>query len=196
MKTLCMDTSHRYLILTLIENEAIITKFEAYAWKKQSETIFVELRKQMEQVEWEVDDLDEVVITIGPGSYTGIRIAMSIAKVLCSQKKLVLKTLSTLQLYAGLQNCSVILDARSNRVYYGKYENGNCIEEGIKTIDEIAAMRENYIGDLQVLGLENSKIAYSENFLLLLKNAKVVAHIHQLVPQYLKAENAYLVSSS
>ncbi|MDF9824477.1 tRNA threonylcarbamoyladenosine biosynthesis protein TsaB [Breznakia sp. PF5-3] len=193
MKTLCMDTSHRYLVLVLMENDEIKASKSMYAWKKQSETIFVELINLMEAVSWQPDDIDEVVITVGPGSYTGIRIAMSIAKVFCSSKKKTLYTISTLQLYAGLDTCSVMLDARSNRVYYGKYQQGKCLAEGIKTLDEIKALSENMIGDVSLIGKEDKNPDFVLNFKELRPYYKKVDNIHGLVPRYLKEESAYLV---
>ena len=92
MKTLCMDTAHRYLVLALVEDSKVVASHMSQAWKKQSETIFVELLKLMEEAKWSVDDIDRVVISRGPGSYTGIRIAMSIAKVLTTRKDMDLYT--------------------------------------------------------------------------------------------------------
>lgn len=194
MKTLCMDTSHRHLVLVLIEDNEIKQKYVCEAWKKQSETIFVELLKLMKCENWLVDDLDEVVITKGPGSYTGIRIAMSIAKVLCTRKNIALYSISTLQLYAGLEDVHVILDARSNRVYYGHYEKGGCIEECIKTIDEIQQMNDvEIIGDIDLLQQEKQVIDFANHFMELKQHYVKVDNIHTLVPEYLKEESAYLV---
>ena len=189
-----MDTSHRHLVLVLLENNEIKATYACEAWKKQSETIFVELLKLMEDLQWSPNDLDEMVITKGPGSYTGIRIAMSIAKVLCTRKPIELYTISTLQLYAGINNVHVILDARSNRVYYGCYENGICINECIKTIDEIKEINDsNIIGDIDLIGQEKVNIDFANNFVKLRSQYHKIDHVHTLIPEYLKDESAYLV---
>lgn len=193
MKTLCMDTSHRYLVLVLLEDERVQASCNMYAWKKQSETIFVELIALMEQVEWQPDDIDEVVITIGPGSYTGIRIAMSIAKVFCANKHKRLYTISTLQLYAGLDTTNVLLDARSNRVYYGAFENGNMVDMGIRSLQEFKDTDMAMVGDLSLLGKEDINPDFVVHFQQLRPFYKPVENIHQLVPLYLKEEAAYLV---
>ncbi len=194
MKTLCMDTSHRHLVLVLLENNEIKAQYVAQAWKKQSETIFIELIKLMNTLHWLPDDLDEVVITKGPGSYTGIRIAMSIAKVLCTRKAINLYTISTLALYAGVQNCHVILDARSNRVYYGHYENGACIEESIQTIEDVQAKPlTNLVGDVDLMQLQVQTIDFANHFKQLRSNWLKVDNVHTLTPEYLKEESAYLV---
>lgn len=194
MKTLCMDTSHRHLVLALVENDRVVASFCHEAWKKQSETIFCELIKLMEQVNWQVDDMEEVVITRGPGSYTGIRIAMSIAKVLCTQKPIALYTISTLQLYAGLDDVYVILDARSNRVYFANYKDGQMIEESIRGIDEIKQMKDKQIiGDIDLIDMPKMEIDYVTNFVKLRDFYKKEENVHIVVPEYLKDESAYLV---
>lgn len=194
MKTLCMDTSHRYLVLALVEDKKVVASHMQEAWKKQSETIFVELIALMEEVKWSVDDIDRVVITRGPGSYTGIRIAMSIAKVLTTRKEIELYTISTLQLYAGLKDVYVMLDARSKRAYFGNVKNGELLVCGIKTLDEISLLKDKTIlGDCELIGLEKSDIDFVENFVELEERYEKVDNKHALVPEYLKEESAYLV---
>ncbi len=194
MITLCMDTSHRHLVLALLKGNQVVASCVEEAWKKQSETIFVRLIALMQQENVKVEDIEKVVITNGPGSYTGIRIAMSIAKVLCTRKHIPLYTISTLQLYAGLEDVHVILDARSSRVYYGLYTQGRCVEIAIKTLDEVEAMQvKNIVGDVEFIGLEKTPIDFVSNFANLQEHWEKVDNIHTLVPMYLKEESAYLV---
>ena len=40
MKTLCMDTTHKYLVIGLFDNEKCVSKCNEYAWKGQSEQFF------------------------------------------------------------------------------------------------------------------------------------------------------------
>ncbi|MFR9256084.1 MAG: tRNA (adenosine(37)-N6)-threonylcarbamoyltransferase complex dimerization subunit type 1 TsaB [Merdibacter sp.] len=84
MKTLCMDTAHKNLIVALYENDRMICGIAREAWKRQSEDLFPAIIECMEKAGWDSTDLDEVVITDGPGSYTGVRIAMTVA-VLCTR---------------------------------------------------------------------------------------------------------------
>lgn len=191
MITLGMDTSYKYLILVLLKDGEVMDSYVAEAFKKQSEEVFVRLIELMNRNNLTPDDLDEIIITKGPGSYTGIRIAMTIAKVFCTQKNKVLKTISTFQLYSGLDDTSVILDARSKRVYYGVCENGNVKESCIKNLDELSD-GESYIGDLHLLDQEDSTIDFAQNFAAVYPLAEKVDNIHSLVPEYLKSSEAYL----
>lgn len=194
MKTICIDTSHRHLVLVLLEDEKIVASHVQEAWKKQSETIFVELIALMDQVLWKVDDIKRVVITKGPGSYTGIRIAMSIAKVLCTQKEIELYTISTLQLYAGIKDVYVMLDARSNRAYFGDLENGNVKKCAIHTLEELTVMKEKtFVGDTDLIGIAKKEIDFAQNFYDLRSHFERIENIHTLTPEYLKEESAYLV---
>ena len=130
MLSLCMDSAYKNLIIGLYDENGLIDGIAFEAFKKQSETIFVELERLLKKNDLDYKDFDQIVITKGPGSYTGIRIAMTIAKVLSTQMGQTLKTISTMQLYAGKEEkANVILDARSSRVYAAYLENGKLIEE-------------------------------------------------------------------
>ena len=125
MISLCMDSAYKALVLGLYKDGTLIDGVSIEAFKKQSETIFVELNQLFEKTGLDYKDVDEVIITDGPGSYTGIRIAMTIAKVFCTQMHKTLKCISTMQLFAGMdESANVILDARSKRAYVAHLEKG------------------------------------------------------------------------
>ena len=98
MISLCMDSAYKQLVLGLYKDKELLAGISLEAFKKQSETIFVELNRLLKETNLDYKDIDRVIITKGPGSYTGIRIAMTIAKVLCSQMH---KELYTCLLYTS-----------------------------------------------------------------------------------------------
>ena len=197
MLTLCMDTSHVLLVVSLIEDDKVIAKTQEYCWKKQSEEIFPALDKLMNEANKKVEDIDSIVITEGPGSYTGVRIAMTIAKVFAATKKIDLYTISTLQLYAGnLSNTLVLLDARGNRVYSAAFDNKEItLPLAIRSVDEAKELSENYevIGDGHLVNREDNYPDVADNFLLLKDQWKKADNVHLVTPEYLKANEAYLV---
>ena len=200
MKTLCLDSAHKHLVIALIEDGKLITGCCNVSWKQQSETIFPELIRLCEEAKWDSDDIDEVVITDGPGSYTGVRIAMSVAKVLCTRKHIPLYALSTLQLYAGLQDHAlVVLDARSHRAYVGELKQGTFVrDEHIATIDEIQEMIKTLddvvmFGDEELLDVDFTAPNFLENFMALRPFARKIENVHTLTPRYLKDQDAYKV---
>lgn len=200
MKTLCMDSAHRHLILVLMEDGEIKASLEKECWKHQSESLFPELIQCMEQAHWQSEDIDEVVITDGPGSYTGVRIAMAAAKVFCTTMQKPLYCISTLQLYAGVEpHTFVMLDARSNRAYCALYDQGILQgKEQICTLDEIRAINEkqevSFVGDCDLINVASKEIRFAKNFQNLRPFARKIEQIHTLTPRYLKEMDAYQVN--
>lgn len=197
MRTLCMDTAHRYLVIGLYEADHVIGSVSRPSWKHQSETIFPELMRLMDEAGWVSEDIDEIVITDGPGSYTGVRIAMSIAKVFCTTRDVPLYTISTLQLYAGLDHAYVMLDARSGRAYFGELEHGSFLNGPcIQTLEAIQAMKipeDLLIGDTSLVELDSKEPDFASHFIALRSVWNRVENVHILVPEYLKEQSAYKV---
>lgn len=195
MISLCMDTAYKQLVLGIYQDGQLLEGVAKTAFKKQSESIFVELNALLKRVNLDYKDIDRVIITKGPGSYTGIRIAMTIAKVLCTQMHKELYCISTMQLYAGMDDsANVILDARSNRAYVAHIEKG--IIQGkteILTLDDVPAFLESHpgtlYGDNYLLEKEEVEPDYLKNFIEV--PAEKVENIHALVPDYLKESSAY-----
>jgi tRNA threonylcarbamoyl adenosine modification protein YeaZ len=135
--------------------------------------------------------LNAVVVTDGPGSYTGLRIAMTIAKVLAVIQPLELYTIGTLQLWAGrLPKVRVVLDARTQRVFTGVYEHGIALEAdhaiAIETLRPQLNDGDVIVGHAQLLGRTALAVDLAENFALLKTLWSCVDNIHTLVPRYLK----------
>ena len=155
----------------------------------------MELNALLKRVNLTYKDIDRVIITEGPGSYTGIRIAMTIAKVLCTQMHKELYCISTMQLYAGMDaSANVILDARGQRAYVAHLENGEIVgQTTILSLEDTKAFLEAHpgtlYGDGQLLGLESKEPSYLENFIQV--PARKIENIHALVPDYLKESSAY-----
>lgn len=199
MISLCMDSAYKQLVLGLYKDQELLAGISLEAFKKQSETIFVELNRLLKETNLDYKDIDRVIITKGPGSYTGIRIAMTIAKVLCSQMHKELYTISTMQLYAGIEKqANVILDARSQRAYVAHLEDGQIQgSTQILTLDEVKEFIETntgiVLGDADLIGQDVQKVDFLKNFIELEPYYEKVENIHALVPDYLKESDSYKV---
>ncbi|WP_303014607.1 tRNA (adenosine(37)-N6)-threonylcarbamoyltransferase complex dimerization subunit type 1 TsaB [Holdemania massiliensis] len=203
MITLCMDTSSKFLVLALIQEDELIGKRCLSSWKRQSEMIFPQLTELLAECGLTPKAIDQVVVTKGPGSYTGVRIAMTVAKVLCSTANLPLYALPTLELIgAGKTKAAVLLDARSQRAYFGMIENGRLSgKEEVLPLSEIQGRIDNadgleLVGDCSLLGLEDCYPDLAQAFLTTRSQWQRVENVHLLVPEYLKSADDYLVKKA
>lgn len=195
MITLAMDTAYKSLTVALFDEEKLLASYSEECFKHQSEELFPRLEGILKTAGLDWKDIDQVVVTDGPGSYTGVRIAMTVAKVLCSQFHLKLYTLSTLQLYGGMRPAvNVLLDARSHRAYAGHTEYGKLAEpEVILDESEYGAFIDAHPGVLagdELAGpVEN--VDFVRAFMDLRNEWRPVENVHALVPRYLKASEDY-----
>ena len=80
MNSLFIDTSCKYLCIGIAKNNKVIYKLQQEAIKKQSELTIPFLQEALSKNDMNLNDIDEVVVTIGPGSFTGIRIGVATTK--------------------------------------------------------------------------------------------------------------------
>ena len=196
MYTVGVDTSHQFLLLALLKDNRLVEGVQLDCFKHQSEYLIPEISKLLERHGLEASDIDSFVVAQGPGSYTGVRIGMTMAKVLGSLMNRDVYTLSTLQLYAGLEDCYVIMDARAKRVYVGRYTDGKpLMEDTIYTNDrmkEIIDSGANVIGDLHLFGQEDRYGDLAQHFADLREFWQKVDNVDLLTPTYLKSSEEYL----
>lgn len=190
-----IDTSHQFLVISLMNEEGVIDGVQLNCFKQQSEYLVPELKKLLEKHEIEMLDVDKWIVTEGPGSYTGVRIGMTLAKVAGSLENREVYTLSTLQLYAGKQDCYVIMDARARRCYIGRYVEGMALWEDtvwpnaeVEKIIEVQPV----IGDLHLFGKEDVYGDLCQNFYDLKEDWRKVDNVDLLTPRYLKSNEDYL----
>lgn len=193
MITICMDTSHTWLVIGLIKDDQVIGKVQEKCWKKQSEELFPRLTALMNDCHLQPEDIDQIVISKGPGSYTGVRIAMTVAKVFCAMADKPIYTVSTLLLYAGKKNCRVVTDARGKRVYTCLFFDGKALEEERAVeIENLEIGDFNIVGDGALVGRQDEWPDIVDNFLELKDEWEKHDNVHLVVPEYLKSSASYL----
>lgn len=132
MKVLSFDTSSQALSLALLEDEQLQGELTLNIKKNHSISLMPSIDFLMQQVGWQPSDLDRIAVAQGPGSYTGLRVAVATAKTLAYSLKIDLVGVSSLQAIALNHPSShlvvPVMDARRNNVYVGFYEKGRAIK--------------------------------------------------------------------
>lgn len=194
MLTLCIDTAYKYLACALIKDNEILSSVSVPCFKKQSEELFITLKQVFDDAKMNPKDIDSICISEGPGSYTGTRIAMTLAKTMATELPCDLYTISTLRLYAaGEHMTTVILNARADRAYVGVFDNNEIVvDDCVMPINEINPMSNNVVGDGLLINRIDNYPDIGEAFLKTKPVWTKVKDIAYLVPKYLKESESYL----
>lgn len=146
MKILSVDTSAVCASVAVTENEKVISLCNTNAGLTHSRTLLPMIDSALKNSETELSSIDCFACSVGPGSFTGIRIGIAALKGLADGTKKKCIAVSTLEgLAYNLIGQSVIacpvMDARCNQVYTALFEiNGNEVkrlteDEAIKIVE-------------------------------------------------------------
>lgn len=131
MKVLAFDTSSKALSLAILEDKQVLAETMINIKKNHSITLMPAIDFLMGSLDWTPKDLDRIVVAQGPGSYTGLRIAVATAKTLAHTLKIELVGVSSLLALVPEQAEGLvipIMDARRNNVYAGFYQSGQPVQ--------------------------------------------------------------------
>lgn len=156
MKQLTIDTSTSFFAAALLEDGVCQAKSSFEVQRDHSSFALPAIVELFEQVSWTIDMIEEIIVTQGPGSYTGIRIGVTLAKTLAFTKNIPLIGVSTLHVLAA--NCQEenvlivpIIDAKRQEVFTGMYQ----YQQGtwqIKQADSVKTI-ESLVAELQAQSL-------------------------------------------
>ncbi|MFR7590581.1 MAG: tRNA (adenosine(37)-N6)-threonylcarbamoyltransferase complex dimerization subunit type 1 TsaB [Longibaculum sp.] len=192
MTSLIMDTSNQYLMVALYEDGQCLESIQEMGSKRQSENAIPYLASLLEKHHKELMDIDEMILTKGPGSYTGERVAMTIAKTLSVIAPVKIKVVSSLAAYAGKDKCVSVIDARSQKVFVGVYNQGQALmEEELLPIADFAKFMKDYpdyqvVGQSEVVNYPIQAVDLAKNMYEIAQNIQPIENVDALVPCYLK----------
>ena len=194
MYSLLLDSANRDLNVGLAKDNQIIDRISYQAWQRQSELMAVEVDAILKRNNISAKDIGEVVVTIGPGSYTGIRIALTIAKTLAFALDIKIYAVSSLISQKGRHQPTIsVINARSNRSYVAIYDGDGqvLVEEKVWPNDELIAWikgNADFIvsGDAKYLGIDAYQPSVLDGMLEAKKKSVPVENILTLKPVYLK----------
>lgn len=123
MVTILLDSSNTNLSVGIAKDNILLDYISYEAWQRQSEYMIVELNKLLEKHNIQKEDITDVMVAKGPGSYTGVRIAITIAKTIAVALNTKLYAVSSLRVEKNGDVPSIcLINARSNRSYVGVYQ--------------------------------------------------------------------------
>ena len=193
MATLLLDSSNTSLSVGFEKDGKLLGYSSFEAWQVQSEYMVPEIDKLMTKLGLTRRDISGVVTAIGPGSYTGVRISLTIAKIVSLACGCPIYPVSSLRVLKDSKNPSIcVINARSGRSYFGVYEGEKVlVEDTIKTNDEVLEYIKNnpefkVCGNAQYLGLENVDTNICLQMISLLKVLEPAENDLAVKPVYMK----------
>ncbi|MBO7431988.1 MAG: tRNA (adenosine(37)-N6)-threonylcarbamoyltransferase complex dimerization subunit type 1 TsaB [Elusimicrobia bacterium] len=122
MKILAIESSGSSLSIAISENSNIVTEYFYNAGKIHSDVLVPLTEKIVKDAKWNLKDIDKFAVSCGPGSFTGIRVAMSVIKTLAQtlNKPVVsVDTLEILKNQLNIKETKIVpaIDALRNEVY-------------------------------------------------------------------------------
>lgn len=121
-----IDSSTDQLSLTLIQQEEgrLIASLKLNGKKRHGQTLLAAIQQLLQLASVETGEISSLVVGAGPGSYTGLRIGMTAAKVWASSLRVPLYVTSSLALLASACEDALIIpimDARRDTAYTALY---------------------------------------------------------------------------
>lgn len=128
MLILGIDTSTKICTCSIFDSENGVIAETSLSVKKNHSNIVMPIIDNLFKIsDLTINDIDKIAVAIGPGSFTGVRIALGIAKGLAmalNKPLIAVNELDILEAIADGNENEIIplIDARKERVYY-KYQN-------------------------------------------------------------------------
>ena len=133
MKILAIDTSSEICGVCILEDNNLIDDNSISNGMTHSENLMPLISEILERNNLKITDIELIACTVGPGSFTGIRIGISTIKALAEVNNIKIAGITSLEVLAGnISNADVkvsILDARNDQVYCGIFDNENNLIE-------------------------------------------------------------------
>ena len=190
MFVILLDSSNTSLTVGLANENGVLDSTSYEAWQSQSEHMIPELDTLLNKHNVSYKDISDVVVSIGPGSYTGVRIAITIAKTISVATGAKLYGISSLRYRKNPSIC--LINARSGRSYFGVFEDDKVlVEDTILTNDKVLEYISSHptytvCGNTQYLGIEGKEPDIARELYSLMKVSEPIDDPLSLKPVYMK----------
>ena len=193
MFSILLDSSNTSLTVGLAKDDILLESISYEAWQTQSEHMIPELDKLLDKYDVNRNQISDVVVAIGPGSYTGVRIAITIAKTIAAVLPVKVYAISSLRCQKDGKNPSIcVINARSGRSYFGVYEDDKVlVEDMILTNDKVQEYINEHpdfivCGNATYLGVNGKQPDIARELLSLKKVVAPVSDPLAVKPVYMK----------
>ncbi len=210
MKILAWDTSTPYPSVAVLEDRRLLGEVNLNVGLLHSSVLLPAVEALLDFLGLGKEDLDLVAATVGPGSFTGIRVGLSTAKALCFSLKKPFAPVVSLDALALKEEgvVAVGIDAKKGEVYSALYRDGRRLDgpRALPVEEFVSLEAEVFIGDAALRFREKIQerrpgarisgrslfVAYEVGLIgyALGDEGKVIRDPRDIYPLYLRASDA------
>lgn len=173
MKILAFDSTATAASVAICEDGKVVSEFFVNAGLTHSRTLVPMLDAALKNTDSDLNSIDALAISNGPGSFTGVRIGVAVAKGIAFTENLPCVEVSTLESMAynlTLTDCVVcsVMDARCAQVYNALFEikygevHRLCDDRALAIADLKAELTEKYAGKRIILVGDGAELCFKE----------------------------------
>ena len=199
MRILLIDTTTSFVTVSIIYKNQIVYSFHEQIKDNMSSKLIPIIEKAFDQVEFDLKDINKIFIVNGPGSFTGIRVGVTVAKTIAWALNIEIVPISSLELMATTNTNKKyivpMIDARRGNVFGAIYDRElNIIisDQLINLHDLIDGLDSDYefvsYDNIDINGLIKPEIDVMKIVNKHINDKKI--NPHKLNPRYLKMTEA------
>ena len=198
MISLFIDTSTKNVSISIVKDNKVLSLIQEEICNEHSKYATSYVKKVIDEANIDANDVDNILVVNGPGSFTGVRIGVTIAKTYCyliDREITPVSSLKSLAISCSKEDIIMsVIAANKSSYYVGIYDSNynNLIDEQCVSNNRLLELINEYnpyiVSDnFNVLG----KYKFNKVNLDILKivdyyKDKEKVHYHALIPNYLK----------
>lgn len=129
MRQLFIDTHSEKITIALKDGKKINLK-EALSVRSHSEMLMPTLKELLDENNISLKDVDEIAVVNGPGSFTGVRIGVTVAKTIAYSLEIPIKTITSLEMFGESSDEDFdIVCVEDSKGCYTAFKKGNTYSE-------------------------------------------------------------------
>jgi len=182
--SLFIDTTNNYCYAAIYQSKTLINSIKLKVDKNVTDIVVDAIDNLLKENNVEKKDVKKIFLNIGPGTFTGVKVGVIVAKVWkIVYPDVEIYTSNSLLLQTKKHPAVSVIDAKSKKLYIAVYGEDKVILE--PTLIDVEALN-NYTGlDVKEIYRDNIDDMY-DNFLLHYDKFELVKDIDKLEPIYLK----------
>ena len=197
MISLFLDTCNKNIVIGLLEDNKLIDKTVYINDNNLSEKLLPSIKELLDKNNIKVNNLNRIYVSVGPGSFTGIRIGLTVAKVMSWALKIDIIPISSLETIASTDIDSdynyicPMIDARRGYVYASLYDKelNNIIKDQYIKQEDFTNLLKDYKYEIVSYESASKPIVNIEKIVAKHVNDKSI-NPHKINPIYLKLTEA------